>query len=180
MDNKKEMIYSPGELAQLLKVKESTLRKYSLVLQKEGYNFYKNDKGHRAYFDKDVIVFRKFIDFSKSPDMTLERSANAVMAWVNSQDVSHSDTTDITEKERYNISYNELLQSFNSYKDQQEKFNQELLNKLQQQHEYIEKRLNERDSSLMTAIREIQEQKQLAAAQEPEKKKGFLARLFGG
>lgn len=55
--------------------------------------------------------------------------------------------------------------------------------KQQEQQNYINNKLEERDRKLVESIRESQEVKQqllqIAAAQEDEKKKGFFARLFG-
>lgn len=59
----------------------------------------------------------------------------------------------------------------------QEKFNAELLKRLDQQTKYINRRMEERDKVLMQSINEsLETRKQLASAKE---KKGFFARLFG-
>ena len=42
-------IYSPGDLAKLLQVKEATVRKYSLLLEGVGYKFKRNASGQRWY-----------------------------------------------------------------------------------------------------------------------------------
>lgn len=60
-----------------------------------------------------------------------------------------------------------------SFIEQQQQFNKELLDRLDRQQEYIDKRLNERDKDLMQGIREIQEQKQIAAAKEEENKRSW-------
>ena len=39
--------------------------------------------------------------------------------------------------------------------------------------------ISKRDQSMMSAIRDIQETKKLIASAQEEKKKSFLARLFG-
>lgn len=51
---------------------------------------------------------------------------------------------------------------------------------IQKQQEYIDKRINQRDKDLLKGIRELQKQKQLAAAQEKEeeKKKGLFQRIL--
>jgi len=63
---------------------------------------------------------------------------------------------------------------------QQEKFNEMLIKKLDEQNQYIERKLNERDKMLMESLRSTLEQtKQLAASKEDErKKKGLFKRLF--
>ena len=62
--------------------------------------------------------------------------------------------------------------------EEQKEFNAELLKRLDQQQQYIDKRLEERDRLLMDSInKSLATQKQIAATRE-EKKQGFWARLF--
>lgn len=169
----KQTIYSSKEIATLLGIKESTLRKYSIMLQDQGYEFYKNERGHRSFFDKDLLALRRFISLKKKTDMSLKQCSEAVLLGLNSDNVQPSDITTTENETLYDTVMSKL--------GEQEKFNKELLKRLDQRDEYIEKRLNERDEKLMTAIRGIQEQKQLTVAADPEEnKKGFFARLFGG
>jgi hypothetical protein len=60
--------------------------------------------------------------------MTLEQAAKSVVAWKNGTDITEGDTED----SRYVARYNDLLEGFTSFKENQEKFNQELLKQLQQ------------------------------------------------
>ncbi|WP_028401443.1 MerR family transcriptional regulator [Ectobacillus panaciterrae] len=87
------VIYSPSDVQELLGIDSSTLRKYAILLEGHGYHIHRNDRGHRGYFDKDVITLRKLIEFSKQEGMTLERSAEAVMTWVSEED----ETVTVTE-----------------------------------------------------------------------------------
>ena len=69
-----------------------------------------------------------------------------------------------------------LTQQEKTRLEQQEAFNRELLEKLEQQQQFIDGRMEKRDQMLMASIREAQEfRKELAATS----KKGFFARLFG-
>lgn len=177
--NESKIVYTGSDVSTLLKIQESTLRKYALLLSEAGYKFHKSKNGYRGYFEKDVIVLKKLIETKNHPDMTLKQACNAVMSWVESGIETSVDTNDITEKERYNDGYEKLLGEFNEYKKQQEEFNKKLLERLDQQHEYIESKLSRRDEQLMSALRESQETKQLLlATKEEEKKKSFWAKLF--
>lgn len=181
--NNSETIYNSGDVATLLNIQESTLRKYCIMLEEHGYTFHKNAQGHRGYFQNDVIALRKLIDIKKHPDMTLKRACDAVIAWVKQTDITDSVTTDIAQKEQHNDSYNALLKEFEEFKKQQEAFNKQLIEQLQKQQEYIQKSLVERDKTLMESLREVQETKKLIAAaeekREEESKKGLFQRLFG-
>lgn len=164
-----QAVYSSSDVAVTLKIQESTLRKYCLILEKNGYEFLKNENGHRAFFDADSIVLKKFIELKNGSDMTLEQAAKSVVAWKNGSNITERDTED----SRYVARYSDLLAEFTSFKENQENFNQELLKQLQRQQEYISNKLEERDQKLMLALKETMEtQKQLAiaSAEEPKKK----------
>lgn len=72
------------------------------------------------------------------------------------------------------------LQELMKQNEQQSHFNEALIKKLDEQNQYIEKRLNERDKMLMESLRTTLEQtKQIAASREEgTKKKGLFNRLF--
>jgi len=175
----RETIYTSSDTATMLKVQESTLRKYCIMLEEGGYKFHKNDFGHRGFFNNDVIVLKRLIEIKKHPDMTLKQACNAVISWVSEGGITDHDITDITENERHNEGYKELLEEFRSYREeqdefkkQQSQFNEELIKQLQKQQEFIQNGLAERDKKLVEALRETQQtQKLIAAAQEEKQKK---------
>ena len=175
-------ILSPSDVCTLLQIKESTLRKYAILLKDVGYHFDENERGQRAYYEKDVIAFKKLIEIKNSHDMTLEQSANAVMTWLEQSSMS----LNVMIPKRQNESYDndikaikDLLHEVVKKLDQQQEQNE----KLQQ---YIETRFEEElnhrknDRELVSSLKESMEtQKLIAVAQEEEKKKGFFSRLFG-
>ena len=175
-----QTVYSPSDVQKLLDVDESTLRKYALVMEKNGYKFHKNKRNHRGYFDKDVVALRKLLEFNEQEDMTLERSAKAVMTWVQEQYVTVSV---ISEEPAQNGEerYNEMIERLKrleekseqqeAHNQQQKAFNQELINQLQKQHEYITNSLEQRDKALMSAMKESMEAQKAIAASVQEKKK---------
>lgn len=85
--------HAPEDVAAVLKIKPSTLRKYALLLQNSGYTYQKNSQGHRWYSDTDIAVLRKLITLKDSTDMNLEASAEAAFLWANSSDVAPIVTT---------------------------------------------------------------------------------------
>ncbi|MGX9952680.1 DUF3967 domain-containing protein [Bacillus subtilis] len=165
-----QTVYNSSDTAAILKIQESTLRKYCIMLEEAGYKFHKNEHGHRGYFNDDVIALKRLIEIKKHPDMTLKQACNAVISWIKEKDVTDSDITDITDDERHNDSYNKLLNEFEEFKKQQEEFNKELIDQLKKQQEYIQNSLLERDKKLLEAIRESQETKKLIAATQQEEK----------
>jgi len=163
--NLTQKIYNAGDVAKLLEVKDSTVRKYAQTLEKAGYQFYKNEHGYRGYYDKDVIAMRDLIKFSSHPDMTLESAAKAVVSTNKGDTIQTADTTTEVTQEM-SKSYDILLKEFQNFKDQQMQFNQLLITKIEQRDTYISERLEKRDQTLLESIRLLQEQKQLAATQE--------------
>ncbi|SMQ73528.1 MerR HTH family regulatory protein [Bacillus sp. OV166] len=79
------IIYSPSNVQELLGIDGNTLRKYATLLEGHGYQVQRNNRGHRTYFEKDVLTFRKLIEFSMQEGMTMDHSAEAVMTWISEE-----------------------------------------------------------------------------------------------
>jgi DNA-binding transcriptional MerR regulator len=77
----------------------------------------------------------------------------------------------------------EEIQSLREHSEKQEEFNHALIQRLDEQQQYIDNKLEVRDQLLMESMRETLEnrKKEIAAASEQvqEQKKGFWQRLFG-
>lgn len=179
-DTQKNIILmNPSEVCALLDIKESTLRKYAGILKNAGYKFHMNDKGQRGYFDKDVIVLRRFLEAKATSDMTLGQAANAVIAWVEQSDMSLS----VTRKNEIEVRYSNDINELKEIIERQNELLQLLMQKMDLQQEYIDKSLEERDEKLTESIRIGEETKQLLieseAAKDEERTKSFWSRLFG-
>lgn len=160
-------IYSSSDIAANLNIQESTLRKYCLILEENGYEFLKNERGHRAFFDSDLIALKKFMEFKDYADMSLKHAAKAVIAWKNGFSMTERDT----EEERYVARYDDLVNEFREFRESQNAFNQELLKQLQKQQQYIETKIGERDQQLMISLKETLTAKSESAPTVAEKKK---------
>lgn len=154
MDNL--ILMTAGDVCTLLSIKESTLRKYALILQDAGYHFHTNSKGQRGYYDRDVTVLRRFLEIKKSPDMTLEQSANAVLSWVEQSDMSLRVMGKDEENERYNDDIKELKDVVNK----QNELIKDLVTRMDQQQKYIDEKLTKRDELILEALRESQRESQ--------------------
>ncbi|HWO75584.1 MAG TPA: DUF3967 domain-containing protein [Bacillus sp. (in: firmicutes)] len=173
--NESQSLYSSSDTATLLKIQESTLRKYCLMLEEAGYHFHKNEFGHRGFFEKDVIALKRLMQIKKHPDMTLKQACNAVMTWLKEDDITDLDTTVITDIDRHNarpdLRIDDLLNEFREYKNQRDNFERKLVEEIQRQREYIETVLAKRDEVLMSSLKEILDtRKEIAAAQKEKKK----------
>lgn len=152
-----QSVYISKDVAMMLKIQESTLRKYCIMLEEHGYHFHKNEHGHRGFLDNDVITLRKLIDIKSHPDMTLKQACSAVMTWVRENDMSKVDTDVIAEDKHHDERYNELKEMI----QQQNEMLKRMAMKLDEQQRYIDERLEKRDQQLMSAIREMQEEKRV-------------------
>lgn len=172
--NDNQILMNAGDVCALLSIKESTLRKYALILQDAGYHFHTNGKGQRGYYDKDVTVLRRFLEIKKSPDMTLEQSANAVLSWIEQSSMS----VRVIEKNEGKERYNDNIKDLKELVTKQNELIKDLINRMDQQQKYIDDSLNRRDERLMKTIEESMETRRLLAVAESERK-SFWNRLFG-
>lgn len=74
-----EIIYTSNEVYGRLGVSASTLRKYSDVLERKGYDVRKNSRGRREYTEFDVVVIEQLVELSKQDGMTLEKAAKMIV-----------------------------------------------------------------------------------------------------
>ncbi|MGG3879616.1 MerR family transcriptional regulator [Bacillus smithii] len=75
----------------------------------------------------------------------------------------------------------EELKDIKKSLEEQKQFNKQLLEQIQKQNEYINKRLEERDKLLMESLKQSLEKRRMMIEQtaaEKETPKGFFARLF--
>lgn len=60
-----EIVYTSSEVYGRLGVSDSTLRKYSDVLEREGYDVKKNSRGEKEYKGFDVVLIEQLVELSK-------------------------------------------------------------------------------------------------------------------
>ncbi|HFU7090014.1 TPA: DUF3967 domain-containing protein [Bacillus cereus] len=168
-----EIVLTPREVYNILDIKESTLRKYVDVLQREGYEIRKDKRGRREYTRYDVMVLEKLVEVSQHDGMTLEKAAKLIV-----QRIQQSKPTNIEPETESRAEENKVIpmgiqeQLQQQYSVMMEKITEEqqrnLLEMEQRLSEKIDRR-NERmveiaktrDELLLKTFREIQETKRL-------------------
>ncbi|WP_165303895.1 MerR family transcriptional regulator [Lentibacillus cibarius] len=172
-------VYNPGDIADLLKLKVSTIRKYSIMLEELGYTFEKNNRNQRYYTDADIITLRKLVTF-KDNGMTLGESAEAVILWHNGNESEQEGITPYqTDTHNDTKPHNDDIMELKSMIHKQNELIEGLTKRLDEQQEYIDQRLEERDKALMQSINEsLETRKQIAAENNKENNKGFFHKLF--
>jgi len=175
-----ERPFSAKEVSAILDIGDSTLRKWCLAIEEQGYHFSRTDNNKRLFFKHDVELLKAFRKFVQVQNMSIENAANLIVSRVDKELFEKQNTENTVPALR---SDNELIQRLLNHIEQQEQFNKELLKRLDEQQRYIEERLSKRDEALMQSLREVQETKKLIASAEEkrqEEKKSIWKRLFGG
>ena len=161
------------ELALNLDINTNTLRRWAIELEEQGYEFSRNDKNQRIYYQRDTLAlsdFQKIIEKTQS----LEITAKAVVSRVNDKKNAEKILGVIEEsKDKIVFSKEELDDLINRVADEAveraaEHLSQKIMDVIEQ-----------RDRKLMHNLTQTMEQKQLEVAATTEKEKpGFFARLF--
>lgn len=162
--------YWSHEVAKLLDISTSTLRKWSIALEAEGYPFLRDENDKRAYLERDIMPLQKMRELL-SDGMGMENAAKAVALRFAGQ-MSDSGTMVVrADDERSSDRYLELqtqtqeLRNLLAQLDERiREQHAELRQQLAEQQRYIEESLNRRDELLMRTIREALAARQKAAA----------------
>jgi DNA-binding transcriptional MerR regulator len=140
-------IYSPGEVQALLGMDSHTLRKYATLLEGHGYHIHRNKRGHRSYFDQDLITLRKFVEFSKQEGMTLELSAQAVLTWISEENNPISPVNDeiVQSAPDHAVAQNSHVEELINRMEHLEQINEDLIKILKEKavrEAYLEEKIN--------------------------------------
>ncbi|MGM2830041.1 DUF3967 domain-containing protein [Bacillus cereus group sp. Bce025] len=181
-----EVIYTSSEVYSRLGVSGSTLRKYSDVLEREGYDVRKDSRGRREYTEFDVVLIEQLVELSKQDGMTLEKAAKMIakqFGIANKKEESQG-TNLVPYQMQYQFQqqYSAMVEEINKVQqanliemekrlsdriDQRNTLIEEDMRDRKEREERIEKRLELRDDNLMKMVREIQDAKRtIISAQE--------------
>ncbi|HFK1722457.1 TPA: DUF3967 domain-containing protein [Bacillus cereus] len=181
-----EVIYTSSEVYSRLGVSGSTLRKYSDVLEREGYDVRKNSRGRREYTEFDIVLIEQLVELSKQDGMTLEKAAKMIakqFGIANKKEESQgTDPIPYQMQYQFQQQYSAMIEEINKVQqanliemekrlsdriDQRNTLIEDDMRNRKEREERIEKRLELRDDNLMKMVREIQEAKRtIVLAQE--------------
>uniref|UniRef100_UPI00119D7830 DUF3967 domain-containing protein n=1 Tax=Bacillus thuringiensis TaxID=1428 RepID=UPI00119D7830 len=193
-----EVVYTSSEVYIRLGVSGSTLRKYSDVLEREGYDVRKNNRGRREYSEFDVVLIEQLVELSKQDGMTLEKAAKRIAKQFGIHNMKEEsqglDSVPYQIQYQFQQQYSAMIEEINKvqqakllemekrlgdHMDQRNKLIEEDIkerNKLiredmkdrMEREERIEKRLELRDDNLMKMVREIQDAKRTIVLAQEE------------
>ncbi|MGF1438737.1 hypothetical protein ACQUW6_32090 [Bacillus thuringiensis] len=107
MGGSNQLIYSSKDVAAILKIQESTLRKYCIMLEEVGYKFHKNELGHRGFLNGDVVAIITLADIKSHPNMMLKQACNAVMTWLHNEDIADTDIKELRHEKHNDVQHDE-------------------------------------------------------------------------
>ena len=60
-----EAAYTTKQLTELIGVAQSTVRKYSMALEGEGYDILRNELDRRIFRDRDIVAIRRMVELTQ-------------------------------------------------------------------------------------------------------------------
>ncbi|WP_085991643.1 MerR family transcriptional regulator [Oceanobacillus senegalensis] len=182
--NTTEKAYSTSEIAAMLDMGVTTVRKYAQHMEKSGYKFFKNKNNARLFVDRDIVAIRYLKELRDKTNITVEQATKIVMEKVSTEETNEIETANtpsLVEPMDKNNSANheEIIRLIRN----QNELIHGLMERLDKQQEVINEWLSERDKELMRTITErLETQRLIAAASEEEEKfkqrKTFFQWLF--
>lgn len=188
--NENIILMSAKEAASVLGIQNSTLRKYSQMLEKSGYRIHKNELGHRGFFPKDIAIIKRIVETAKSDDMTLDMAITSVISTVGGSQKSDSDTTEIAESpyitkgdfEAYQRKQMELQKAmydeFKSSGEKQSELIKDLVKRLERQEEF-NKRIEAQKEEKQQLLERQEVEKEVAVSADMSKKKSWWQKILG-
>lgn len=169
-------LMSAKEISERIEIADSTLRKWCLGLEEQNYNFVRTAQNKRMFSEKDLFVLSQMKLLIQTKNLSINNAAEIISVKY-SDDVVLSNETELERSNELSPFVVETLLELKTEIEQLKEMNRLLLNKLDEQQQYIDNRLNKRDEMLMESLRQSQETKMLIleAKEEQKKKKGLFS-----
>lgn len=153
-----EKAYWNKDVSRILEIGESTVRKWCLELEKNGYTFIRGHKDSRAFLQHDLNALTFFKELTKVGSYTLEQAAKLVTERFKEREVSNITASVPGGNELSDRSLQEISDSLKELvilSTEQVEINKALLKKLEERDSVIEsqmryiQRMNEERTLLM-------------------------------
>ena len=157
------------DVSKVLDLSPSTIKKYYLLIEQQGYRFKRNQQGHVLFVDQDVQMFKKLIQLKNEPGFTLSKAVDQVMSTITDMTVITDDViTDMTDMMVMTENVNAIKEIVIS---QQNQINS-LVKMQEESNKRIESGISKRDETLTQSLKETLEvKKMLIKFQEKQDKK---------
>lgn len=151
--------YWSREIADLLDIGSSTLRKWCLLLEQNGYLFLRDEHERRAFTEHDAIALRKLKDLTKDKGMTLENAVIAVISTHNRNQNEERTLSATPTQTRYEERFSEWegkMDLLLSYLSDREKEYKEIRAQNERLHDEITALRSDTSSKLETISQQIE------------------------
>ncbi|ATF11877.1 hypothetical protein HP398_16325 [Brevibacillus sp. HB1.4B] len=185
----RERTYSGRDVAGLLGIGASTLRKWSMLLEQHGYWFLRDSQNRREYRQVDITCLQRFYSLTKDQLIPQDEAARMV-ATQSAPEPARKETAvavafpPVSSYPALNhtAALEELdvkLHALASHVQQQDAAYLALLARVEKQETYITNNLKERDRRLTKAMNDIMDAKiELAKIRDAERKTSIWQKLF--
>lgn len=130
----------------------------------------KNKSGYNVFDDEALEVLKQIREMHRDRNYSIKQ----IEHYFSTGGEAYKPTPKKSMEEQLADELKEIKERLTQQEEDSKKrdeFNQALLDRLDKQQEYIDKRINQRDEELLKGIREIQERKQLEVAATKEEEK---------
>lgn len=149
--------FTPSQAASILELSAVNLKKYAMLLESNGHNIGRNERGHRVYNGHDIDVIKAMMVLNHTKNLNLDEAASTVTS--SDTDISlilnHGKSNDTSNDINNNVTTvtsnviplqnNEvtlqILQEYRMFFDQLQQENKELKEQIKQ----LESKMDERD-----------------------------------
>ncbi|MGF9859886.1 DUF3967 domain-containing protein [Priestia endophytica] len=169
-----ERAFGTKEVSEMLNVGDSTLRKWCIALEKEGYTFTKGVRNSRAFIKKDIVVLEDIKLLLQESGMNLESTVKVTLAKHHRENMIENDSDNgertplVLQENGSKISDNPSIE----YLKVQEQL-LERVERIERSHEErlknIEEKLDYRNKLLLETLQEIQDTKKIIAVTKEKK-----------
>lgn len=152
------IVLGTAEVLKRLNLKDSTLTKYLLSLEKEGYFVEKNSSNRRSFTEDNIRVLKTFLELLTYDGVTVEMAAKKIAEMegqINQKEKKESKDIMVLIKENEAYQIQQLEEKTKFLLEQQKNDFLRLL------EERDKKQLGDRDKLLMKSIKETQELKKM-------------------
>lgn len=170
MKDDKQKSYWSNEVAKLLDISTSTLRKWSIALEGAGYPIIRDGNDRRAYLEGDLMPLQRMRELL-ADGMSMENAANAVVLRFSEQSVTAVTLPVIQQDERSHERHLEMVGELREVRQENKmilEYMERMDQRMQQQHEGMTHLLRE----------QMEMRRQLAASAEDQQRKPWWKRIF--
>jgi hypothetical protein len=181
-----DILLKVEDVSHAVGVAASTIRKYSFLIEKQGYTFSRSNQGALMYDKEEVSIFKEIIQIKKQKNMTLEKAVQRALSnmsdMVDIADISrgpYDDMSGMSDVQDMSKAIAAMQAQMKAVLDQNEKVllqNQELIRKVERLEDIssLEKeKIENRDKLLLDAMKEIKETKKVIATSLEENRKAL-------